>query len=61
MLYLIWPRINDRVNNREAGDLRPYHALYGGIVMDIPSNMSRDNLSNGGGGGGGGKSVHLKA
>ena len=31
-LICVW--INDWVNNREAGDLRPYHAHYDVIVMD---------------------------
>ena len=34
MFSLICVRINDWVNNREAGDLRRYHAHYDVIVMD---------------------------
>ena len=33
MFSLIWVWINDWVNTREAGDLRPYHAHYDVIVM----------------------------
>ena len=33
MFSLIWARINDWVNNREAGDLRRYRGHYDVIVM----------------------------
>ena len=42
MLSLICVSINDWVNNREAGDLRRYHAHYDVIVMGWGSWASVD-------------------
>ena len=39
MFTLICTRINDWVNNREAGDLRPNRAHYGVIVMKIETHL----------------------
>ena len=38
MFSLICASINDWVNNREAGDLRPHRALYDVTVMETPEN-----------------------
>ena len=41
MFSLIWPWINDWVNNREAGDLRHHRANYDVIVMSVIGKTSR--------------------
>ena len=43
MFSLIWVWINGWVNNREAGDLRPYSANYDVTVMQFAPDMAVHN------------------